>query len=52
MTNDLSDYINLLARITHIICNHPFVYLKENPKLAYMERREDLGLGNLNIFCP
>jgi hypothetical protein len=23
ITNDVSDYINLLARIAHIICNHP-----------------------------
>jgi len=23
ITNDVSDYINLLVRITHIICNHP-----------------------------
>jgi hypothetical protein len=23
ITNDVSDYINLLVRIAHIICNHP-----------------------------
>jgi hypothetical protein len=23
ITNDVSDYINLLASIAHIICNHP-----------------------------
>jgi hypothetical protein len=23
ITNDESDYINLLVRIAHIICNHP-----------------------------
>jgi hypothetical protein len=23
ITNDMSDYINLLVRIAHIICNHP-----------------------------
>jgi uncharacterized membrane protein YpjA len=23
ITNDVSDYINLLVRIVHIICNHP-----------------------------
>jgi len=23
ITNDVSDYINLLIRIAHIICNHP-----------------------------
>jgi len=32
ITNDVSDYINLLVRITHIICNHPvycaFAHLK------------------------
>jgi hypothetical protein len=25
ITNDVSDYINLLVRIAHIICNHPSV---------------------------
>jgi hypothetical protein len=25
ITNDVSDYINLLARIAHIICNHPIL---------------------------
>jgi hypothetical protein len=24
-TNDVSDYINLLVRIAHIICNHPYI---------------------------
>jgi len=24
ITNDVSDYVNLLARISHIICNHPY----------------------------
>jgi len=24
ITNDVSDYINLLVRIAHIICNHPW----------------------------
>jgi len=23
ITNDVSDYINLLVRLSHIICNHP-----------------------------
>jgi len=23
ITNNVSDYINLLVRIAHIICNHP-----------------------------
>jgi len=23
ITNDVSGYINLLARIAHIVCNHP-----------------------------
>jgi hypothetical protein len=23
ITNDVNDYINLLVRIAHIICNHP-----------------------------
>jgi len=23
ITNDVSDYTNLLVRIAHIICNHP-----------------------------
>jgi len=25
ITNDVSDYINLLVRIAHIICNHPLL---------------------------
>jgi len=25
ITNDVSDYISLLIRIAHIICNQPFV---------------------------
>jgi hypothetical protein len=25
ITNDVSDYINLLLRIAHIICNHPYI---------------------------
>jgi hypothetical protein len=29
ITNDVSDYINLLVRIAHIICNHP-IYGKVN----------------------
>jgi hypothetical protein len=24
VTNDVSDYINLLLRVAHIICNHAF----------------------------
>jgi tRNA1(Val) A37 N6-methylase TrmN6 len=24
ITNDVSDYINLLVRFAHIICNHPY----------------------------
>jgi hypothetical protein len=27
ITNDVSDYINLLVRIEHIICNHPVCVL-------------------------
>jgi hypothetical protein len=27
ITNDESDYINLLVRIAHIICNHPYELL-------------------------
>jgi hypothetical protein len=27
ITSDVSDYINLLVRIAHIICNHPFIYI-------------------------
>jgi len=26
-TNDVIDYINLLVRIAHIICNHPSLLL-------------------------
>jgi len=26
ITNDVSDYINLLVRIAHIICNHPLFW--------------------------
>jgi hypothetical protein len=26
ITNDVSDYINLLVRIAHIICNHALYY--------------------------
>jgi len=25
--NDVSDYINLLVRIAHIICNHPLYWM-------------------------
>jgi hypothetical protein len=29
LTNDVSDYINLLVRIAHIICNHPlFIHIE------------------------
>jgi hypothetical protein len=28
ITNDVSDYRNLLVRITHIICNHPILYIE------------------------
>jgi len=27
ITNDVSDYINLLVRIAHIICNHPIFHV-------------------------
>jgi hypothetical protein len=27
ITNDVSDYINLLVRIAHIICNHLNIYI-------------------------
>jgi len=39
ITNDVSDYINLLVRIAHIICNHP-VHLKliSNFHLRKIER--------------
>jgi len=30
ITNDVSDYINLLVRIVHITCNHPSLQLKIN----------------------
>jgi hypothetical protein len=26
ITNDVSDYISLLLRIAHIICNHPLLF--------------------------
>jgi len=26
ITNDVSDYVNLLVRIAHIICNHPLYF--------------------------
>jgi hypothetical protein len=28
ITNDVSDYLNLLVRIAHIICNHPLYLTK------------------------
>jgi len=28
ITNNVSDYMNLLVRIAHIICNHPLYYGK------------------------
>jgi len=27
ITNGVSDYINLLVRIAHIICNHPMMFV-------------------------
>jgi len=27
ITNDVSDYINVLVRIAHIICNHLNIYI-------------------------
>jgi hypothetical protein len=27
ITNDVSDYINLLVRIAHSICNHPYSHV-------------------------
>jgi len=38
ITNDVSDYINLLVRIAHIICNHPldlFSYVIESQFHAF-----------------
>jgi hypothetical protein len=32
--NDVSDYINLLVRMAHIICNH-FLFLKLGNKLGF-----------------
>jgi len=29
ITNDVSDYINLLVRIAHIICNHLLLYAEK-----------------------
>jgi hypothetical protein len=32
--NDVSDYINLLVRIAHIICNHTYIVLKKRAVIA------------------
>jgi hypothetical protein len=37
ITNDVSDYINLLVRIAHIICNHSFIY-----KYIYIYNRKSI----------
>jgi hypothetical protein len=37
--NDVSDYINSLVRIAHVICNHPlYIHMKEVKSLNLMNR--------------
>jgi len=33
ITNDVSDYINVLVRIAHIICNYPILNTKKGQLL-------------------
>jgi len=41
ITNDVSDYINLFVRITHIICNRPLYWVMpfQLQRLCGCERR-------------
>jgi len=44
--NDVSDYINLLVRIAHIICNHPL-----QREISWKDICYGLAVGTARIFC-
>jgi len=53
----VSDFISLLVRIAHIICNHPVLQLSLNviqlsPFLARIYFRQDLVVTNSTEDCP
>jgi hypothetical protein len=41
ITNDVSDYINLLVRIAHIICNHPYYSMEFSDGLIQKDARTE-----------
>jgi len=60
ITNYVSDYINLLVRIAHIICNHPILVIHTGIHISALARystrqntyiSQDSNCAHLKLLC-